>query len=531
MTGVMKKRETGAWVAKWTVAAVLLCVVILPILSMLTQIKPADILDVVKGPNFGSALWNSLRYTAIATLIVVFLAYLMALCTTRVRIKGKRIWNVILILPMLIPSISHGMALLILFGQNGIAKNLLGHTFPVYGGTGIVLGSVMYALPVAYIMLADVLRYEDMSVYEAAEVLGIGKFRTFLRVSLPYLKKPLIAAAFSTFAMVVTDYGVPLMVAGTGNYTVSTLMYQAAIDQQKFGRGAVYGLILLLPAIVAFVMDLLGKERGTGAYVKKAHEGSNKLLHKILAYAMCVGMSLFALMPIAVFVFLAIVKKYPIDLSLTADHFAYIFRGQGATYLTNSLVIALITASVGTAIGFITAYFSARMRSPLSRGLHLLAISSMAIPGMVLGISYVMTFASTPLYGTLVLLVMVNTAHFISSPYLMMYNSLGKMNQNLEAVGQTLGIGRVRMLWRVFLPQSVGTLAEMFSYLFVNSMMTISAVSFLANSTNKPISLMISQFNEHNNEYVAVVSILILVVNILIKLAVEQIKAISARRK
>ena len=288
---------------------------------------------------------------------------------------------------------------------------------------------------------------------------------------------------------------------------------------------------MLLPAIVAFVMDLLGKERGTGSYVKKAHEGSNKPLFKVLAYAFCTLMALFALLPIAVFIFLAIVKRYPIDLSLTADHFAYIFRGQGAKYLTNSLVIALVTASVGVTLGFVTAYMTARMRSPLSRGLHLLAITSMAIPGMVLGISYVMTFASTPIYGTLIILVMVNTAHFISSPYLMMYNSFGKMNENLEAVGQTLGIGRVRMLWRVFLPQSFGTLAEMFSYLFVNSMMTISAVSFLANSTNKPISLMISQFNEHNNEYVAVVSILILVVNMIMKLAVEQIKAISARRR
>ena len=147
MTATLKKRASGAWVAKWTVAAVLLCVVILPIISMLTKITPADIADVVKGPNFTSALWNSLRYTALATVIVVVLAYLLALCTARVRIKGKRIWNVILILPMLIPSISHGMALLILFGQNGIVKNLLGHTFTVYGGTGIVLGSVMYALP------------------------------------------------------------------------------------------------------------------------------------------------------------------------------------------------------------------------------------------------------------------------------------------------------------------------------------------------------------------------------------------------
>ena len=531
MTATVKKRPQSAWAVKTLVAAVLFCVVVLPILAMFMQITPADVKDVVSGPNFGSALWNSLRYTTIATLIVVVLAYLLALCTARVDIKGQKFLNIILVLPMLIPSISHGMGLLILFGQNGILKNTIGWTFDIYSGTGIVLGSVMYALPVAYIMLADVLRYEDMSVYEAAEVLGLGKARTFLRVSLPYLRKPLIAAAFSTFAMIVTDYGVPLMVAGTDNYTVSTLMYQAAIDQQKFGRGAVYGVILLIPAVVAFLMDLLGKERGQGTFVKKSRPGSTKLLHRVLAYAFCTLMSLFALLPIAVFVFLSLVKRYPIDLSLTADNFAYIFKGQGATYLTNSLLIALITALVGVTIGFVTAYLSARMRSPLSRGLHLLAISSMAIPGMVLGISYVMTFAATPLYGTLVILVMVNTAHFISSPYLMMYNSFGKMNQNLEAVGQMLGIGRVRMLLRVFLPQSVGTLAEMFSYLFVNSMMTISAVSFLANTQNKPISLMISQFKEHNNEYVAVVSILILVVNVAVKIAVEQIKAFAARRK
>ncbi|MBQ7379491.1 MAG: ABC transporter permease subunit [Clostridia bacterium] len=531
MTAAIKKRPGSSWTVKCAVAAVLLCVVVLPILSMFLQITPADLRDVINNPNFGNAVWNSLRYTTLATLIVVVLAYLLAICTTRVALKGKRLLNIILILPMLIPSISHGMGLLILFGQNGILKNLIGWTFRIYGGTGIVLGSVMYALPVAYIMLADVLRYEDMSVYEAAEVLGIGKVRTFLRVSLPYMKKPLIAAAFSTFAMIVTDYGVPLMVSGTDNYTISTLMYQAAIDQQKFGRGAVYGVILLLPAIVAFLIDLLGKERSNSSFVTRTGQGSQKLLHKALSYAFCTLMSLFALLPIGVFAFLALVKRYPIDMTLTFDNFAYIFKGQGAAYLTNSLIIALITALVGVILGFVTAYLTARMRSPLSRGLHLLAISSMAIPGMVLGISYVMTFAATPIFGTLVILVMVNTAHFISSPYLMMYNSFGKMNENLEAVGQTLGIGRVRMLLRMFLPQSIGTLAEMFSYLFVNSMMTISAVSFLANTTNKPISLMISQFNEHNNEYVAVVSILILIVNIMIKIAVEQVKAFAARRK
>ena len=531
MTATLKKHPQGGWVVKLTVAVVLLCVVVVPILSMLFRITPTDLQDVVNNPNFSSAVRNSLLYTSLATAIVIVLAYLLAICTARVAIKGKKIFNIILILPMLIPSISHGMGLLILFGQNGILKNLIGWTFNIYGGTGIVLGSVMYALPVAYIMLADVLRYEDVSVYEAAEVLGIGKMRAFWRISLPYMKKPLIAAAFSTFAMIVTDYGVPMMVSGTGNYTVSTLMYQAAIDQMKFGRGAVYGVILLIPAVVAFLIDLLGKEQGESAFVKKTNEGSSKPLHKCLSYAFCTLMSLFALMPVAVFAFLSLVKRYPIDQTLTLDNYLYIFQGQDANYLINSLVIALITALIGTVLGFVTAYLTARMRSLLSRVLHLLAISSMAIPGMVLGISYLMTFQTTPIYGTLIILVMVNTAHFIASPYLMMYNSMGKMNQNLEAVGQTLGIGRVRMLLRVFLPQSIGTLAEMFSYLFVNCMMTISAVSFLANTANKPISLLISQYNAHHNEYVAVISILILVVNLIMKIAVEQIKAVSARRK
>lgn len=533
MTAAVKKRPQSAWAVKAMVAAVLLCVVVLPIVSMFATVSPEDLMAVVQGSKFADAVWNSLCYTTISTVIVIVLAYLLALCTTRVAIKGKKLFHIILIIPMLIPSISHGLGLLILFMQNGILENLIGWTFDVRSGIGIVLGSVMYALPVAYIMLADVLRYEDMSVYEAAEVLGIGKFRAFWRISLPYLRKPLIAATFATFAMIITDYGVPFMVKGSGNYTISMLMYEEAVAQSQFGRGAIYGLILLIPAVVAFAVDLIGKERAESTFVKKTNRGSKKPLHLCLSYAFCTLMSLFSLIPVGVFAFLSLVKKYPIDKTVSLDNYLYILQGQDATYLTNSLTIALITALVGTVLGFVMAYLTARMRSPLSRVLHLLAISSMAIPGMVLGISYVLTFSGTPLANTLVILIMVNTAHFIASPYLMMYNSMGKMNQNLEAVGQTLGIGRVRMLLRVFLPQSLGTLAEMFSYLFVNSMMTISAVSFLADSPSiKPIALTISKHSDSQNlEYVAVISILILIVNLIMKIAVEQFKALLARRK
>jgi iron(III) transport system permease protein len=242
-------------------------------------------------------------------------------------------------------------------------------------------------------------------------------------------------------------------------------------------------------------------------------------------------MAVFALLPIAAFLLLSLVENYPNNMTVTWANYAYILEGAGMTNLINSLVMSLFTATVGVAIGFFAAYFTARMKSPLSKVLNLLAISSMAIPGMVLGLSYLMTFSGGILAGTMVILVMVNTAHFLSSPYLMMYNSFGKMNENLEAVGSTLGIGRLRMLGRVFLPRNFGTLAEMFSYLFVNSMMTISAVAFLASDETKPISLLIKDLERSPKQgRVAVVSILILLVNVAIKIIVEGVKAIKLRK-
>lgn len=107
-------------------------------------------------------------------------------------------------------------------------------------------------------------------------------------------------------------------------------------------------------------------------------------------------------------------------------------------------------------------------------------------------ISYVMFFKSTPIYGTFAMLFFANSMHFFSSPYLMMYNTFGKINENLENVGASMGIGRWKVIRDILLPQSTGTILEMMSYFFVNCMMTISAVSFLANVSNKPLVLMIT---------------------------------------
>lgn len=527
-----KLKRMGGFSAsvKIMVIAVLVLLVILPLGMMFAQMTPADFSAVVHSPVFSEALVNSVVLSAIATAVSVALALTLAFCIVRTGIKWKGGWNVILTLPMLIPSISHGMGLIILFGGNGILKNLLGLQSSIYGNVGIVVGSVMYAFPVAYIMLADVLKYQDTSVYDAADILGIGKARQFVRLTLPYLARPLAAATFSSFAMIVTDYGVPLMIGGKVK-TLSMLMFEDVISQLQFGKGCVYSLFLILPAIVAFACDLLNKERGSLSFVKATHRKAGKVSTGV-AYLIVATVSLLALLPIAAFLILAFAKSYPSDMVVTLKNFASTLERGGLRYLTNSLVIALLTAAAGTALSYACAYLTSRMRSAASRVIHMLILAFMAIPGIVLGLSYVTAFSGTALYGTLAVIIMVNTAHFMSSPYLMMYNSFGKMNGNLEAVGATLGVSRLRMIKDVLVPQSLSTILEMFTYLFVNCMMTISAVSFLATIDTKPISLMINQFEaQRQYECAAVVSILILVANIIIKAVSGAVKTIIEGKK
>lgn len=504
---------------KIAVALILAVLVVLPIIRMFSGIRLSDFRAVFASPLFGDALRNSVVLSLLATVISVLVAYVLAICTVRGNIPGKRIFGVLLTLPMLIPSISHGIGLTTLFGNNGILTQLFG-TPSIYGPVGIVAGSVMYAFPVAYIMLADVLTYEDMSVYEAADVLGVGRVRQFFKLSLPYLKKPLIATLFSTFSLIVTDYGVPVLIGGQ-TYTLSSLMYTeiAAATGGSFGKSTVYALFLLIPAIVAFITDALNKENGNSAFVRKSTVTRVSAPLRVAAFLLCLLISCVALLPILSFAVQAFVVSYPRDMTFTTDQIRHMIQQRGLEYLTNSLVIALSTALIGTALSYVTAYLTARMRSSLSRLIHLLALTFMAIPGLVLGLSYAMTFKETLIYGTVAIMIMANVAHFLSSPYLMMYNSFGKMNRNLEAVGETLGIGRLRMIKDVFIPQNISTILEMFSYLFINAMMTISAVSFLATTTTRPVSLMISQFKDSvgGMELAAVVSLIILLTNLALK--------------
>ena len=518
-------------VLKLILIVALVLFILVPFVRMLIGISSDDFKKVVDSPMFVTAILNSLKTSATTTLLSVVIGFLLALSLQRTRIILKNTLSILFTLPMLIPSISIGTGLIVLLGNNGVLTILFQLDNTVYGFGGIVLGSVLYSYPVAFLMFNDALKYEDASPYDAAQVLGISKIRRMRVITIPYLTKTFIAAIFAVFTMTVTDYGIPLMIGGKTT-TLAVMMYQQVIGQLDFTKGSVIGIFLLLPALVAFIFNAITKRNAKLNFITKQFEIKKNKARDGIAGAFCGIVVAIILTLIGSFVVYSLAARYPRDMSFTLEHINFVFNLGGTKYLLNSLFIAIIVSIIGVLSVFGTAYLTSRIPSFGSHVLHLISMTSLAIPGLVLGLAYVLTFKGSIIYGTFAILILVNIMHFFASPYMMMYNSLGKMNENIENVGLTLGISRIRIIINVILPQSKVTVLEVMSYFFVNSMMTISAVSFLFSNYTKPISMMIGQFEAQMNvECAAVVSIIILIVNVLLKGIINFIKQTINKRE
>ena len=192
---------------KYLLLIYLLGTVVLPIGVLFATIRAEHIGQVMGSVQFLPMLKNSLITTLLATAVSVSLSFALAWMLNRSNIRFKSVFVVLFTVPMLIPSISHGQGLVLLFGDNGIVTNLLGCNIGLYGYKGIVMGSVLYSFPVAFLMFHDSFQYEDYTVYEAAGVLGLSQWKQFQTITLPSMGRTIVSAVLAVFTMVFTDYG------------------------------------------------------------------------------------------------------------------------------------------------------------------------------------------------------------------------------------------------------------------------------------------------------------------------------------
>jgi iron(III) transport system permease protein len=438
-------------------------------------------------PSLVNSIKNSVFIATVSTAITIAIAFGLAYALTRSRMRFKGVFRLVSVIPILVPSLLPGIALIYWFGNQGVLEALLmGQS--IYGPIGIVIGSVFFTLPHALIIITTALSIADARHYEAAVSLRASRWRTFWTVTLPGARYGLISAAFVVFTLVITDFGLPKVIGGQYDM-LAVDIYKQVIGQQNFEMGAVVSVILLVPALAAFGVDRLVQRRQVALLSARAvlYEPKPNPVFDNLCLAYCALIAVFILGIIGMCQFAALVNFWPYDLSLGLRNYAFdLMDGGGWSAYYNSIQLALLTAFFGTIIVFAGAYMVEKTEGfGTGRSIfHLLAMMPMAVPGMVLGLSYIFFFNNpanpfNAIYGTMAILVVCTVTHFYTVSHLTALTALKQMDRDFEPVAASLKQPFYRLFARVTVPVCLPAILDISIYLFVNAMTTVSAVVFL----------------------------------------------------
>jgi iron(III) transport system permease protein len=458
-------------------------------------------------PAFSRSAGNTLTFAMATTLLTLPLAFTFAYAIQRSCIRAKWLWRNIALVPILAPSLLAALSFIYLFGNQGILKAVLpwfGLT-TIYGLPGMVLSMTFSAFPHSVMILLASLSLSDARLYEAADSLATSEWRKFVTITLPGARYGIISAAMVVFTMAVSEFGVPKVIGA--NYSVLAIdIYKQVIGQQNFQIGAVVGLILLVPALVAFFVDHAVRVRQKALlsarsvpYVPRPSPVRDRML---LAFVLLMSVAMLAVIGMAVFG--SFVKVWPYNLSLTLNHYTYGFEEAGVeNAYRNSLTMAAWCALIGALLTFAGAYWLEKTRgADLVRPIvRLQAMLPMAIPGLVLGIGYILFFnhPANPLnvlYGTMGILVLSTIVHFYSSSHLTAVTALKQLDNEFESVSASLKVPFYKTFWRVTVPVCLPSIIDISRYYFVNAMTTISAVVFLYSPKTMLAAISIVQLDE-----------------------------------
>ncbi|MGJ8569337.1 MAG: putative 2-aminoethylphosphonate ABC transporter permease subunit [Hoeflea sp.] len=438
-------------------------------------------------PALFSSIQNSVFIAVISTVLTVVAAFGFAYSLNRSLMRFKGFFRLVAMMPILVPSLLPGIALIYLFGNQGMLKSvMMGHS--IYGPIGIVIGSVFFTFPHALIIISTALSIADQRQYEAAESLRASRWRTFWTVTIPGARYGLISASFVTFTLVITDFGLPKVIGGQYN-VLAIDIYKQVIGQQNFEMGAVVSVVLLIPAVLAFIVDRQVQKKQVSLLSARSvpfQPKANKQF-EALCLVWCGAMAVFILGLILVCQYAALVQFWPYDLSLSLKNYDFNRTdGGGWDAYGNSIQLALMTAIFGTLIVFTGAYMVEKIDGfRTGRGVfQFLAMLPMAVPGMVLGLAYIFFFndPANPLnaiYGTMTILVVSTVTHFYTVGHLTALTALKQIDAEFEPVASSLRQPFYRLFARVTVPVCLPAILDISIYLFVNAMTTVSAVVFL----------------------------------------------------
>jgi len=449
--------------------------------------------------------WNTLLLAVLTATTTTALGLAFALVVTRTGFRAKRLLRVLTVLPIITPPFVIGLGLILLFGRSGLVNQLLEWAFAVpasrwiYGLPGVWLAQTFAFTPVAFLVLIGVVEGVSPSLEEAAQTLRADRWRTFSRVSLPLMRPGLANAFLVGFIESIADFGNPIVLGGSFGVLSTEVFFSIVGAQLDQGRAAALGLLLLALALGAFFVQrrILGRKVYT-AISGKGDGGRPAPLPPLvrrLAFAVSLPWAMLTLTIYAMALAGGFVETWGRDYTPTLRHYARAFSiewGAGGIIWSGSawrsfwttLELASIAAPLTAALGILTAYLLVRQRFVGRAAFEFATMLSFAIPGTVIGVSYILAFNVPPveLTGTATILVVCFVFRNMPVGLRAGMAAMSQIDASLDEASRTLGGRSFVTLRRVILPLLRPAVVAALVYSFVRAMTTVSAVIFLVSA-------------------------------------------------
>ena len=435
--------------------------------------------------TLGNTIWLGVFVSAVSTLVGFLFAYADAF----LKIRFKGIFNTLAILPIISPPFALSMSFIMLFGQQGfVTRTLLGlKETNIYGFEGLAIVQVLTFFPVAYLVLAGLLRQIDPAMEEAARNMGASRGHIFRTIILPLVRPGIANAFLLVFIQSVADFGNAMVIGG--NYTtLAAQIYMQSMGNYDMKGGTALATVLLSVSVLMFVAQKYWV--GDKSYVTVTGKPSRERelvsdpLPLILVGVPCLAVSLFILVLYALIPYGSLVNLWGIDYTPTLKHYQYIVD-LGLKPILDTTWLALLSMPITGILGMIIAFLIVRKKF-LGRGLiEFSSLLSMAIPGTVIGVGYVLAYNKEPLILTGTATIIVLSFVFRSMPVGIRAGiaSLQQVDPAIEEAAQDLGASSFKVFTSVTIPLIKSAFFSGLVYSFVRSMTAVSAVIFLVSAS------------------------------------------------
>lgn len=449
------------------------------------KISLTNLKEILSTSRYLAVFGRTMLLAVIVATIATFIGYVFAYTITRVNIPCRKFLKTMATLPILSPPFILSLSIIFLFGKQGfITKTLLGITGNnVYGMGSLIVVQVISFFPIAYLTLSGILSSIDASVEDASCNMGAGRWHTFWTVTFPLSLPGIISGFLLVFIQSLEDFSNPATIGGSYS-TLSIEVYQIITGSYDMRKGSVLALLLLLPAVTAYLLNKYWVSKKSFVTVTGKPTQARKLIEekhiKWPLFSFCMLVTAVILLLYGTVIFGSFVKTWGYDYSLTFDQYKRALQ-YGWDSLKNSLLLGLISAVAGGLLGMIIAYITAKRNYYGKRFIEVSSVLMFAVPGTVLGISYVLAFNTKPLVltGTAAILVIVFTFRNMPVAIESGTTTLLQIDNSIEEASTILGAGTGYSFRRITLPLLRNAFFSGLVYSFTKAITAVSAVIFL----------------------------------------------------